>query len=113
MEPVQAEIAYSYTGFEDIEEEFGTFLDHSLNPRGPAMLLDVVDSLGLAVGSLALDVGSGEGPKQLRVDDDSQYLANGRSAKVATLNVVRWTASFDSVGPRAMSLQMRALLLER
>jgi ubiquinone/menaquinone biosynthesis C-methylase UbiE len=61
MEPVREGIAYSYTGFEDIEEEFSSALDQSLEPSGPAMLLDVVGSLGLPVGCVALDVGSGEG----------------------------------------------------
>jgi SAM-dependent methyltransferase len=61
MEPVREAVAYSYTGFEDIEEEFSSALDRSLEPRGPAMLLDVVGSLGLPVGSVAIDVGSGEG----------------------------------------------------
>jgi hypothetical protein len=50
MEPVREGIAYSYTGFEDIEEEFSSALDQSLEPSGPAMLLDVVGSLGLPVG---------------------------------------------------------------
>jgi SAM-dependent methyltransferase len=61
MEPVREAITFSYTHFEDIEEEFSSALDHSLEPRGPAMLLDVVGSLGLPVGSVAIDVGSGEG----------------------------------------------------
>lgn len=49
----------SYDDFPRIEEEFATALDESLHPRGPALLYDIVASLGLVPTSTALDVGCG------------------------------------------------------
>jgi len=38
-------------------EAFAEALDHSLAPRGPGLLFDLVAELGLAPGSVAVDVG--------------------------------------------------------
>jgi SAM-dependent methyltransferase len=54
-------IEHAYDDFPRIEDEFGAALDQSLDPRGPDHLYDIVTGLGLAPGSVALDVGCGEG----------------------------------------------------
>ena len=51
----------SYDAFPRIEEVFHTELDKSLHPRGPHVLYDLVGNLELASGSIAVDVGCGEG----------------------------------------------------
>lgn len=50
-----------YGRFPEIEEEFKTLLDESLDPRGPDYLFDVVDAFDLPAGAVAVDVGCGEG----------------------------------------------------
>jgi SAM-dependent methyltransferase len=44
-----------------VEEEINAALDRSLDPAGPDQLYDFVAGFGLAEGSVALDVGCGEG----------------------------------------------------
>ena len=61
MEGVAWTIGHAYDEFPRIEEEFGAALDRSLDPRGPDHLYHVVAGFGLAPGSVALDVGCGEG----------------------------------------------------
>lgn len=51
----------AYDAYPQIEEEFSAALDESLSPRDPGMLLDLVAEFRLAPGSVALDVGCGEG----------------------------------------------------
>ena len=50
-------LEHAYDTYPQIEEEFSAALDESLGPRGPDLLFDLVASLGLAPGSVALDVG--------------------------------------------------------
>jgi SAM-dependent methyltransferase len=57
----------SYNAYPRIEESFEAELDKSLGPRGPDMLYDIVGEFGLAPGSLAVDVGCGEGTHSLRL----------------------------------------------
>ena len=54
-------LAQSYDSYSSIEEQFQEALAASLNPRGPAMLYDVLDQLALPAGASVLDVGCGEG----------------------------------------------------
>jgi SAM-dependent methyltransferase len=51
----------AYGAYPLIEEQFAAALDESLNPRGPELLFDLVAGLGLPPGSVAIDVGCGEG----------------------------------------------------
>ena len=51
----------AYDVYPQIEEEFSAALDESLHPGGPDLLYDLVARLGLVPGSVALDVGCGEG----------------------------------------------------
>lgn len=51
----------SYDAYPRIEEAFQAALDTSLRPRGPELLYDLVRDLRLPAGSIAADVGCGEG----------------------------------------------------
>jgi SAM-dependent methyltransferase len=51
----------SYDDFPRIEEEFQLYLDESLDPRGPESVFDVLASLALPSGAVAVDVGCGDG----------------------------------------------------
>ncbi|MDX6475855.1 MAG: hypothetical protein QOH95_1366 [Gaiellaceae bacterium] len=57
----------SYDAFPRIEEDFHAALDESLEPRGPELLYDLVEGLGLSPGSAVVDVGCGEGKHSLRL----------------------------------------------
>ena len=57
----------SYEAFADIEEEFQAALDVSLEPRGPEILYELVSAWQLRPGSLALDVGCGDGKHSLEL----------------------------------------------
>jgi ubiquinone/menaquinone biosynthesis C-methylase UbiE len=52
---------YFYDEYLDIEAASEAFLSQSLHPRGPQMLFDIVEKLGLPAESSVLDVGCGEG----------------------------------------------------
>jgi len=54
--PLRTQVA-----FDRIEEQFNAALDESLNPAGPGVLYDYVAKMGLPVGAVAIDVGSGTG----------------------------------------------------
>jgi SAM-dependent methyltransferase/shikimate kinase len=56
-----------YDAFPRIEEQFAEALDESLDPRGPELLYDLVGGFGLPPGSVALDVGCGEGRHSARL----------------------------------------------
>src|SRR5436190_1183830 len=56
-----ASLDESYDDYPRIEEQFQEYLDGSLNPQGPESLYDLVASLGLRKGAVAIDVGCGEG----------------------------------------------------
>lgn len=62
---IPEDLLYSYAEFPRVEERFGLALDLSLAPRGPSMLFDLVESLGLPAGAAAVDVGCGEGSHAL------------------------------------------------
>ncbi len=50
-----------------IEEEFQAVLDESLHPRGPDVLYEVVEGLGLPAGASVVDLGCGEGKHTFRL----------------------------------------------
>jgi SAM-dependent methyltransferase len=58
---VSRRLEESYAEFPRIEEAFRAALDESLQPRGPELLYELVEGLGLPEGSLAVDVGCGDG----------------------------------------------------
>jgi len=47
--------------FDEIEEAFQEALDASLEPRGPDSLFELVETLGVPRGGVAVDVGCGDG----------------------------------------------------
>lgn len=47
--------------FDAVEEQLNRLLDQTLTPRGPDMLFDLVQALGLQPGAIALDAGCGAG----------------------------------------------------
>ena len=54
-------LSQSYDSYGSIEEQFQEALAASLNPRGPAMLYELLEQLTLPTGATVLDVGCGEG----------------------------------------------------
>ena len=80
----------SYDAFPRIEEAFHNALDESLHPRGPDVLYDLVGDFGLAPGSLAADVGCGEGGHTIRLAERFGFTVTGidpvpRHIELATL----------------------------
>ena len=66
-----------YDAYPRIEEEFQAVLDGSLEPRGPEMLYDLVSSLGLSPGAVAVDVGCGEGTHALQLAERFHLTVTG------------------------------------
>ena len=60
-------LAESYEEFPRIEDAFRAALDESLHPRGPELLYELVEGLGLPEGSLVVDMGCGEGTHSYRL----------------------------------------------
>jgi SAM-dependent methyltransferase len=54
-----------YDAYPRVEEAFQRALDVRLGPRGPDLLFELVDGLGLKTGSSVIDVGCGEGGQAL------------------------------------------------
>src|SRR4051812_7317531 len=66
-----------YDAYPRIEDEFGAALDESLEPRGPELLYDLVGGLGLAPGSVVVDVGCGEGAHAIRLGERFGFAVAG------------------------------------
>jgi SAM-dependent methyltransferase len=64
---VSRQLDESYGEFPRIEEAFRAALDESLQPRGPELLYELVEGLGLPEGSLVVDVGCGDGTHSHRL----------------------------------------------
>ncbi len=69
MKPDADWLEWSYDAYPRIEEEFQAALDASLAPRAPSLLYDLVANMQLPAGSVAADVGCGEGRHSLRLAD--------------------------------------------
>ena len=82
----------AYDAYPQIEEEFSTELEESLNPRDPGMLLDLVADLGLAPGSVAIDVGCGEGRHALALATRFGFTVTGIDPVPRHVQVARATA---------------------
>ncbi len=59
--PIAVSVQEMYANGPLTEWQVHALLDQSLHPRGPQMLFDLAAELGVGSGSLALDVGSGNG----------------------------------------------------
>lgn len=67
----------AYDEYPRIEKAFQAALDESLHPRGPDLLYDLVRDMGLASGSVAADVGCGEGKHSIRLVKEFGFLVTG------------------------------------
>jgi SAM-dependent methyltransferase len=67
----------TYDAFGQVEEAFRAALDESLGPRGPDVLYDVVGGLGLPTGSVAVDVGCGDGRHSFRLAERFGFTVTG------------------------------------
>jgi SAM-dependent methyltransferase len=67
----------SYDAYPRIEEAFQDALDPSLRPRGPEMLYDLVSDLRLPTGSIAVDVGCGEGRHTVKLAERFGFTVTG------------------------------------
>lgn len=70
-------LEYSYDAYPRIEGEFQAALAESLNPRGPDLLYELVDELGLSPGSVAADVGCGEGRHSFELAERFGFTVTG------------------------------------
>lgn len=61
MRPIDPALLEDYDRYPRIEAEFQAYLDQSLNPRGPELLYQIVEKLGLPPKADVLDLGCGEG----------------------------------------------------
>jgi SAM-dependent methyltransferase len=67
----------SYDAYPRIEAAFHAALDESLQPRGPDLLYDLVRDFGPLPGSLAVDVGCGEGKHSVQLAERFQFTVIG------------------------------------
>jgi SAM-dependent methyltransferase len=104
--PVDLEwLEQSYDAFPRVEEAFHAALDESLAPRGPEVLYDLVQDFELAPGSLAVDVGCGEGSHSFRLAERFGLRVVGldpvpRHIELATTELAAVTAREPELGRR-------------
>lgn len=77
MKPDAAWLEWSYDAYPRIEGEFQAALDASLAPRAPSLLYDLVANMRLPAGSVAADVGCGEGRHSLQLADRFRFKVIG------------------------------------
>jgi SAM-dependent methyltransferase len=70
-------LAESYEEFPRVEDEFRAALDESLLPRGPELLYELVERLGLPEGSVVVDVGCGDGRHSFRLAERFRFSVLG------------------------------------
>jgi len=85
----------AYDVYPRIEQEFSAALDESLHPRGPDLLFDLVATLGLAPGSVALDVGCGEGRQAVALYERFGFRVTGIDPVHRHIEVSRAAAGQD------------------
>jgi SAM-dependent methyltransferase len=86
-----------YDAYPRIEEAFQAALEESLRPRGPELLYELVEGLALVPGSLAVDVGCGEGKHSFQLAERFRLAVIGfdpvpRRIEIASAEL----AAFDS-----------------
>ena len=77
MKPDASWLEWYYDAYPRIEEEFQAALGSSLAPRGPSLLYDLVANMELPAGSVAADVGCGEGGHSLQLADRFRFTVIG------------------------------------
>ncbi|MBA3244351.1 MAG: class I SAM-dependent methyltransferase [Actinobacteria bacterium] len=70
-------LEWSYDTYPRIEAEFQAALDRSLNPRGPDVLYELVEEMGLPAGSVAVDVGCAEGNHTFALAERFDFVVTG------------------------------------
>ena len=88
-------LEHAYEAYPQIEEDFSAVLDESLHPRGPDLLYDLVARLGLAPGSVALDVGCGEGRQAVALHRRFGFVVTGIDPVRRHIEVARAAAGQD------------------
>lgn len=76
-DPDGFELSAFYEEFPRVEEAFRTALDESLSPRGPELLVDLVEAMRLPPDALVVDVGAGEGGYALRLARQFEFRVIG------------------------------------
>lgn len=66
-----------YDLYPRVEEEFQDALQESLNPRGPDLMYEITDRLGLRSGANAVDLGCGEGKHTIRLAERYGIVVRG------------------------------------
>ena len=87
----------AYDTYPRIEEEFCAALGESLDPHSPDQLFDLVAGMGLAPGSVVLDVGCGEGSDALTLQRRFGFLVTGIDPVARHIEVAR--AAAGRTGP--------------
>ena len=85
-------LAEAYDTYPRIEEEFESDLDASLDPRGPSALFDFVAGFDLAPGSVAVDVGCGEGTHAVSLAERFGFAVTGVDPVPRHVEVARGVA---------------------
>jgi SAM-dependent methyltransferase len=67
----------SYDEYPRIEAAFQAALDESLHPRGPDLLYEIVDQLGLPPGAAVIDLGCSLGPHTIELAKRSGFAVIG------------------------------------
>jgi SAM-dependent methyltransferase len=78
-----------YLPYDDIEDEFNGILDESLRPRDPDMLYELVASVALEPGSVAIDLGCGSGYYSLQLARRFGLVVHGVDPDLASLVAAR------------------------
>jgi SAM-dependent methyltransferase len=85
----------AYDTYPRIEEEIENDLDASLDPRGPGVLIDFVAGFGLVPGSVAVDVGCGEGTHAVNLTERFGFGVTGVDPVPRHVEVAREAAGPD------------------
>jgi SAM-dependent methyltransferase len=96
-EPEERSLEYAYDAFPRIEESFHAALDESLHPRGPELLYELVREMALPAGSVAVDVGCGEGRHSGRLAERFELTVTGLDPVPRQIELAK--ASLASLDP--------------
>lgn len=101
----QSWLEYSYDSYPRIEPDFRAALDHSLGPRGPELLYDLVGEMGVAQGATVIDIGCGEGKHTITLAE--RFGLRDRGIDPATRHTELGTEKLLQASAREPSLNAR------